>query len=130
MIYFNFWSRKMGKQDKTKVTVAILMIIASIFLFCCAGCESEAHEEKRVEVARKRSEYKYKNLVANCIWYVYDPKVNICYAITEVQGTGMAARTMTVVPYEKVKKYALVVEYERHDEGYWPELKWKNSSPE
>lgn len=113
-------------------TIVFMFMVALPMSAGLAGCKPKEEAKQKIRQKelsnRQYRENYYKRIVANSIWYVYDPKVEICYAITEIQGTSMAIRTMTVVPYEKVKKYALVIEYDGMSGEDWK--RHHNSSPE
>ena len=111
---------------KRQFIIPIAFFALAIIMGVCS-CDDRTTKEK-ADHAKQRDEGYYKGVVAYEIKYVYDPRTDICYAITQEQHGHGLYRTMTVVPYEKVKDQALVVEYKGMDAEYWERFHKRNST--
>ncbi len=90
-----------------------VVIILSLLTICLIlGCEGNEEKDKR----RANAWLNNNKQRVSSILYVYDPRVDICYAVFRL---GHREGTMTTVPYEKVKKHAFVIEYEGMTEEDW-----------
>ncbi len=100
-------------NNKLKFTIRfIITIVIIVSLYLIIGSKEKRSERQR---GHDKSLYEANEEIAlevikNKIHYIYDPKVDICYAIIAPQGR---ARTITVVDYEKVKDIATVIEREK-----------------
>lgn len=90
-----------------KKIIIITIIMSCLFLL---GCSDKEYAQAKQEAFHKKWKERYTEsairIVKNYTIYVYDPEVDICYAITAPEGYG---RTMTVVDYDKVKDKAVIV---------------------
>lgn len=90
-LIYNFLTKLGGLEMKKTLVGAIL--ICSIFIFGCDIKGSKMDPELAKDCVEK-------------ITYVYDARVNICYAIVATRTTGSTYQGgigLTIVPYEKVK---------------------------
>lgn len=92
----------------------LILAVAIALILSLGSCDSREETFKKRAITRLERD---KSMVANHITYIYDPKVDICYAVL---WAGSREGLLTVVPYEKVKEYAHVIEY-----GCWDEENWE-----
>ncbi len=93
---------------KTFIGCVIIGLFICFFFVACEGDEESS--QKRASNTLEKNKHRISTLT-----YIYDPKVDICYAIS-----SFGYRQITTVPYEKVKEYAYVIEY-----GGWDEKNWE-----
>jgi len=110
--------------NKKKLIAWVIAFVLGMIVAILSGCDDRTTKEKE-DHRRTRTENAYKELVAYNIHYVYDPRTDLCFAITQQQRGHAAWRTMTVVPYERVKDRALVIEYIGKSAEEWEEVNKK-----
>ena len=94
--------------------LALCLVVIFIPILIIGGCEGDEESlERRAETWLNNNKQRVTSIM-----YIYDPRVDICYAVYRL---GYREGTMTTVPYEKVKDYAYVIDY---DMG-WDEERWE-----
>ena len=97
----------------THAQILAVIVFAAVVAICLlSGCEGDEESlERRARVLLENNKHRVSSIL-----YVYDPRVDICYAVYRL---GYREGTMTVVPYEKVKHLAQIVKYEGMDITDW-----------
>ena len=82
-----------------------LLITIGVVIFMVNSLCFEQHDKPIIRNRNFKQDMACR-LIACSTYYVYDERYDICYAIT---SPTTQYRTITVVPYEKVKDVALMI---------------------